>query len=196
MMTPEKFWQSVDRGDHCWVFRKRPYHAAGYRCVMVDGKKIGAHRYSWLITHGQLPSNLYVCHKCDNPGCVRPSHLFLGTAKDNMQDAKRKGRIGGIGKINGAKIHCPYGHPLSVHGERRRCDTCKKMRSREYARLKANAYQKNTIRIGRTKCVKGHPWVQENITVVKSHGRTEPRCKLCRRSANDKYLQRKKDGVL
>ena len=52
-----------------------------------------AHRVAWELAYGQVPNGLFVCHRCDNPPCVRPEHLFLGTARDNTQDAIAKGRF-------------------------------------------------------------------------------------------------------
>lgn len=69
----------------------------GYGKFMWDNKRksqreIGAHRASWLLTGKNVPLGYDVCHSCDNPRCVRPDHLFVGTRKDNMQDAVKKGR--------------------------------------------------------------------------------------------------------
>ena len=67
----------------------------GVLCVVVNGKKRMeyAHRVSWIIAHGEIPVGMMVLHRCDNPSCANPEHLFLGTQKENMSDCSRKGRV-------------------------------------------------------------------------------------------------------
>lgn len=67
--------------------------SVGYGRLRVGKNVIGAHRVSYETFRGPIPPGLFVCHRCDNPCCINPAHLFLGTAKDNAQDAVAKGRL-------------------------------------------------------------------------------------------------------
>lgn len=87
-----RFWSHVDKSGECWVWTARKT-TKGYGHFSYGGKNRRAHRFAWLITKGHIPNGLFVCHHCDNPSCVRPSHLFLGTHTDNMRDCAKKGRI-------------------------------------------------------------------------------------------------------
>lgn len=75
----------------CWWFIRHQVKG-GYSYVEYGGKREMAHRAAYRLWKGVDPGNLLVCHQCDNPCCVNPAHLFLGTAKDNAQDRDRKGR--------------------------------------------------------------------------------------------------------
>lgn len=92
-----RFWEKVRRSKNgCWnwvgaVMRSRGGYGAFNR---GNRKVISAHRFSWEVHNGSIPKGMFVCHHCDNPKCVRPNHLFLGTHKDNMSDATEKGRMG------------------------------------------------------------------------------------------------------
>ena len=89
----ERFWARVSKTDNCWEWTGSK--SRGYGSFSM-GREYGtkrSHRMSYEMAYGPIPEGLFVCHHCDNPGCVRPDHLFVGTHADNMLDAIKKGRL-------------------------------------------------------------------------------------------------------
>ena len=86
-----RFFSKVDKTESCWVWSSYKTKE-GYGRIQAFGKPMYSHRISWLIHFGKIPNGKEVCHRCDNPSCVNPKHLFIGTHKDNMQDMFKKGR--------------------------------------------------------------------------------------------------------
>lgn len=82
---------AVETGGGCWLWQ----HAKagkGYGRIKRDGRMQYAHRVSYEIAVGEIPEGSLVCHKCDNPACINPAHLFLGSNDENMEDMVKKGR--------------------------------------------------------------------------------------------------------
>lgn len=102
MTNEERFWRLVEKSEDCWEWRgyTTPITAPGAGGYGRFNRYLGtymrrtvmAHRFSYELAYGPIPEGLHVCHRCDNRVCVRPDHLFLGTALDNTRDRDRKGR--------------------------------------------------------------------------------------------------------
>jgi hypothetical protein len=122
----ERFWQRVQRLEGgCWIWTgERDVH--GYGIIRLGGRgtpRIRAHRLSWELSNGGKPDG-EVCHSCDNPSCVNPDHLWVGTHAENMADMAAKGR-----GFQRQKTHCPSGHPYDakntkLYQGRRYCRAC------------------------------------------------------------------------
>lgn len=88
----DRFWQKVKKGRGCWEWTGSRATNNGYGRHPIGSGHVIAHRFSWELHFGEIPKGKEVCHSCDNPGCVRPEHLYLGTHADNMQDMVKRGR--------------------------------------------------------------------------------------------------------
>ena len=93
----QRFWAKVDTSGKCWLWTSNT-DSHGYGQIAMPGPPprvpSPAHRVSWELHNGPIPEGMNVLHRCDNPPCVRPEHLFLGTRADNMADKMAKGRYG------------------------------------------------------------------------------------------------------
>jgi hypothetical protein len=89
----DRFWEKVDKTRDCWIWTASKQQFGYGKFVVKKGESPRmAHRLSYEMEVGKIPDGLQVLHRCDNPSCVKPSHLFLGTQKDNLADCKAKGR--------------------------------------------------------------------------------------------------------
>jgi len=96
-----RFWKKVQKGNdqHCWEWLASK-NERGYGQFYLLGKMQKAHRVAYLLSHGEIPTDFVVRHKCDNPGCCNPNHLEVGTVADNNNDREVRGRGNPLKGIN------------------------------------------------------------------------------------------------
>lgn len=128
----ERFWEKVDTSSSgCWLWNRG--NCKGYGNFSLPGnKRQHSHRVAYELTYGPIPDGLVVCHSCDNPPCVRPDHLFLGTYSDNMRDAAAKGRLP-RGDTHSARTRPETRARGMRHGNRKLTETDVRHIRREYS---------------------------------------------------------------
>ena len=130
-----RFWKFVQKTPTCWIWTAvRNQQGYGRVYVHQTRRVESAHRVSWWLAGHEIPSGMWVLHRCDNPPCVNPDHLWLGTRLDNMRDMTRKRRHP-LNEQNKARTHCRVGHIFTVANTymdrgRRRCRACGAARMR------------------------------------------------------------------
>lgn len=129
----DRFWDKVDKSGDCWVWTAS-INKKGYGWFKFGGRMMLAHRVSYELEIGEITDGLLVLHRCDNPSCVNPEHLYLGDHDTNMAD-----RVSRRTAANARKTHCLNGHELSgsnlyvyPSGRKRECRTCQRSRHLSY----------------------------------------------------------------
>lgn len=179
----DRFWEKAKKGDGCWEWDAATTDGYG---VFQLGRGEGtrrAHVLAYELGIGPTEGR-WVLHRCDNPPCVRPDHLFLGDVIANNQDMFAKGR-----SWQQQRTACPDGHPYDEEntyvdsGGRRRCKACRRPKRR--VKRTEDEQQEMRRRMGtpraeRTHCPRGHPYDEENTR----HSNGRRHCRACGRERN------------
>ena len=134
MKNSSHFWQQFQNKFGCWIWvgcsDKKGY---GSVCRASYGEGL-AHRLSWVFHKGEIPNGLHVCHRCNNPSCVNPEHLYLATNSENIKDAWRDGLCRNQNSAKKCCSKCGGGFKRFKLG--RYCPECKKESNRRTAKLR------------------------------------------------------------
>lgn len=188
----ERFWSRVDKSkdpDACWVWTGA-LNGNGYGQFYVARKQQIAHR--WLL--GQLRGEGLVwpeergCHRCDNPPCCNPAHLYIGDAKANQADAMERSGY------DWTRTHCPAGHEYTpentyTHPDPRKGRSCRQCRhGQTVAARRAQGVQP---RVFKTHCLRGHAMVDDNLYVHPKTGNRQ--CRTCKNLRHAKWAKAQRD---
>lgn len=179
----QRFWEKVEKGEGCWRWiGKKNKNGYGLFVVFHNGsaRGTGAHRMAYYLTNGPIELGMYVLHSCDNPSCVNPAHLSLGTQFANMQQASARGRL--VRERKAPQTRCLRGHPMSGKNlyewkGTRKCRACGRINDKNRVRVRIPAPPV-------TSCRHGHSYTPENIYWYKG-------LRMCRACRNANEAKRK-----